>query len=930
MGSLTRIAAVVGGWAALIVLPVSAQQEIRATTPAAVDTEAHLAGMPSVTAVRAARAITLDARLDEAAWIQAPVAPALTQTDPDEGAPGSERSEIRLLFDDDALYVGAFLHDRGAISTRLARRDADIRDSDWFAIYLDSHHDHLTAYRFAVNPSGVKRDEVMTGSSSMGGDTNWDPVWDVVTAVTDSGWVVEMEIPLSQLRFSRDVEQIWGVQLERRIGRKNEQSVLAFTSRRERGGIARYGHIQGISGLRAGQHNFELLPYMLGRADYRKASRSSLVSFDDPFHDGSLHDAGFGADIKFRPTSNITIDATVNPDFGQVEVDPAVINLTAFETRFDERRPFFVEGADLFRFGGSDRGSGGGMSRMFGGGGGGSDRASPSSLLYSRRIGRPPQGSVPSEAVYSDVADATTIIGASKVTARLGGGWSIALLDAVTAEEKADFVDVDDIRHAAPVEPLTNYFAGRVRRDMRNGQSILGAMVTGVNRSLSDDALAGRLRSSAYSGGIDFRHEWDDRNWSVLGYVAGSRIHGSEDVLISAQRSSARYYQRPDADYVEIDSAATSLSGYAARVDVGKRAGTWRGNVALSATSPGYEINDIGFNTRSDDVSLDTNLNYEQTIPGRIFRRWSLRTGPDISWNFGGERTRLSFGAGGSGQLRNFWFFGYNVSHQFESIDPRLTRGGVRALDPAETSGFFFLNTDSRKAYTGWLSLSGAENAAGGWRWSTSVRLGIKPAENWDIQVGPSISRSRSAAQYVTSVTDETALATLGRRYIFAPLRQTTVSMETRLNVTFSPDVSLELFAQPFISSGDYGDLAQLRQPGTFEFETFGRDIGTVTRDDGIYTLDADGGAGPSPSFYVSDRDFNFRSLRGNAVLRWEWRPGSTIFLVWQQNRSERRTWDDVGADYVGNFSFERDARRMFDLRPDNVFMIKATWWVNP
>ncbi|MGD8278361.1 MAG: DUF5916 domain-containing protein [Gemmatimonadota bacterium] len=927
MGVAGQIVTVAVAVAVLVPIGAHGQQNMRSDDEETSGAAAS-AAIPAMIAVRTDEAIVLDGRLDESLWAASPSAPRLTQTDPDEGAPPTERSDVRIAFDADALYIGAFLYDRGPIKTRLARRDASPFDADWFAVSLDTYHDHLTAYRFGVNPSGVKRDEVMTGSSGYGGDTNWDPVWDVATAVTDSGWSVEMRIPLSQLRFSQDSEQVWGLQVERRIDRNHEQDVLAFTPRTERGGVARYGHLRGIGRLDSGRHRLELLPYVLGRADYRSVARSSSVDFANPFNDGSLLDAGFGVDLKFRPTPNTVVDGTVNPDFGQVEVDPAVINLTAFETRFDEKRPFFVEGADMFHFGGSNGGRHGGG--FGGGGGGGGGGSSPSSLLYSRRIGRAPQGHVPDEAVYSDRADATTIVGAGKLTTRLAGGWSVAVLDALTAKERATFVDVAGSRGRTPIEPLTNYMAGRIRRDFRDGESAFGAMLTSVNRDLGDEALAERLRSAAYTGGLDFRHEWANRTWSVFGYAAGSYIRGTPDVLVSAQRSSARYFQRPDADYVDVDSAATSLKGYAAHIDIGKRAGTWRGNASLTATSPGYEINDLGFLTGADRVSLDLNLNYEQTVPGRVFRRWSVRLGPRTEWNFGGDRTGGSLGLGGSGQLSNFWGFGYNLSHRFESIDDRLTRGGVRALEPSQNSGFLFFSSDSRRALTARVSINGQRDAAGGWRLSTGVDFGIKPADNWEIRIGPDISRSYSAAQYVTSVTDQTAIETAGERYVFAPIRQTTVSMDTRLNVTFTPELSLELFAQPFLSSGDYGDLAELRRPASFEFAVYGRDRGTLGRDDHTWNVDPDGAAGPAPSFSVGDYDFNYRSLRGNAVLRWEWAPGSTIYLVWQQNRSQRTyRSDDTGED-VGTFALEHDARRMFGLRPDNVFMIKASWWWNP
>ncbi|MDA1082139.1 MAG: DUF5916 domain-containing protein, partial [Gemmatimonadetes bacterium] len=347
-------------------------------------TPSHGTG-PRVSAQRTTTAIEIDGRLDEAAWASATPATEFVQNDPIEGDPVSERTEVRILFDDRAVYVGARLYDRGAISSRLGRRDSDLPDADWFAIAFDGYHDHLTAAKFAVNPGGVVQDEIMTGTNTFRGDDTWDPVWDVKTSVDSLGWSAEMRIPFSQLRFNRQAVDGWGVQIERRIGRNNETAVLAFTSRQERGGVARYGHLDGIEGMNARAQRLEVLPYSLGKADFRPAFQSSTAGFVNPYRDGSLYTRGFGLDVKFRPTSNITIDGAVNPDFGQVEVDPAVINLTAVETRFQEKRPFFVEGSDLFRFGGGDFGGGPGGGARGGGGGGG---AGPSSILYSRRVGR--------------------------------------------------------------------------------------------------------------------------------------------------------------------------------------------------------------------------------------------------------------------------------------------------------------------------------------------------------------------------------------------------------------------------------------------------------------------------------------------------------------------------------------------------------------
>ena len=370
-------------------------------------------------AVRAQTAIDVDGRLDEPVWVEAPPITEFIQEDPAEGEPGTERTEFRVAYDDDAIYIGAMLYDRSPITTRLARRDPGGGDFDYISISLDSYHDHETTYRFTVNPSGTYGDAVSSSGGGGGGrgDTSWDPVWDMATRITEAGWSAEMRIPFSQLRFSPDEEQVWGIELKRNIHRNQERVAYPFTPTLERGGASRYTHLDGIEGIESGR-KLELLPYVAARGEYLQLDVPSGINFSNPYRSGSDYFSDAGLDLKYRLTSNVTLDATVNPDFGQVEVDPSVINLTAFETRFQERRPFFVEGGDIFRFGE--------------GGPAGSTGRAPQ-LFYSRRIGRSPSGSVPAEAVFTDVATATTILGAAKVTARVGDGWSLGLLEAVTA-----------------------------------------------------------------------------------------------------------------------------------------------------------------------------------------------------------------------------------------------------------------------------------------------------------------------------------------------------------------------------------------------------------------------------------------------------------------------------------------------------------------
>jgi len=334
-------------------------------------------------AVRAKGTVYLDGKLDESAWADAPVTDHFTQIDPNEGQPASQRTEVRVLYGDDALYVGVRLHDDGKVTARLGRRDGPLGDSDWFGVMIDSYHDHRTAFGFDVNPLGVRRDEIKTIDVD---DNSWDAVWEVATSIDAGGWTAEFRIPFSQLRFGSASDQTWGVQFERIIGRNHEYDVSTFIPKREQGGVPRYGHLDGLHDVRPGKR-LEVLPYTVSKAEYIDRGL-------DPFRSRHEYSTSAGADLLYRVTSSLTLNATFNPDFGQVEVDPAVVNLGVYETFFEEKRPFFVEGSEIFNFGAN--GTSGGQ------------------LFYSRRIGRTPSLAPPSP--RSDMPDVTTILGAAKLS----------------------------------------------------------------------------------------------------------------------------------------------------------------------------------------------------------------------------------------------------------------------------------------------------------------------------------------------------------------------------------------------------------------------------------------------------------------------------------------------------------------------------------
>lgn len=516
------------------------------------------------------------------------------------------------------------------------------------------------------------------------------------------------------------------------------------------------------------------------------------------------------------------------------------------------------------------------------------------------------------------------ILGAAKLTGRTNRGWSLGIVQAVTAREEGRWVDSSANQHLTEVEPLTNFLLARVKRDLREGQSNLGGIVTAVHRQLSDSSLSQRLRSSAYVSGLDFAHSFSRRTWEVNGSLVGSLIDGSPAVITSAQRSSARFYQRPDASYLSVDSSATNLMGWTSALAVAKTAGLhWTGDIRASAISPGYEINDLGFLNNTDRMSLTGGIDYSENRPSKRWRNWGAGVRSERRANFGGDIVDRKINGSIDGQLWNFISGRINVSQDLASLDDRLTRGGPLAMTVPQRSVSVNLNSDGRKAYTWNVSANERRDEAGGWGQGRQVKFGFKPSDWWSGEIGPNFNRSYGVAQYVTSVRDSLATATFGRRYLFADIRQTSVSLQARLNVTMSPRLSLALVAEPFMASGKYGAPKELRRPRSFDFNVYGADVGTASRDSttGRHTVDPDG-SGPAEAFTVADNSFNARSMNATGNLRWDWRPGSTMFLVWQQRRSSPAMF--------GNFDLQRDLRGIFQQRADNTVLFKFSYWLNP
>jgi hypothetical protein len=857
---------------------------------------------PEVRAVPLHEEIHLDGRLDEAVWHTAPAATGLRQAQPREGEPATQRTEVRFAFDEAALYIGArMFDDSGArgVRTRLVRRDADM-NSDYLEVIFDTYHDHIGRLFFQVNPSGVKFDANGLGG---GEDPSWDPVWEVKTTIDSLGWTAEMRIPFSQLRFpSTKDEQTWGLQIWRQENRLNELSQWAFWKLNETGGPSKFGHLHGLV-ITSVPGRAELLPYIVGRSSNVPATAG------DPFSTPHATDGRVGFDGRVLLASNLTLNATVNPDFGQVEVDPAVVNLTDFETFLDERRPFFVEGAGYFGLGG--------LSCFF------CSNVSSLSLLSTRRIGRAPQLTAYRDTLdqFVDEPQNTIILGAAKLTGHTPGGWSIGALDAVTRRQRALVQRSDGTRVGYTVEPLTNYFATRVAKDLRGGATQIRVMGTSVYRSLDDSFAVSNLtrRSEAFGMGSDTW--WGNRTYLLGAQVAATAISGDTAAIRQMQESPRHYFQRPDRG-TPLDPTRTSLTGLGAWARLSREQGTLLWEVSGDMRTPGYNNNDITFFSRGDFLWMSGNILPQWTKPTKWYRQLLFILGGQQQYNFEGDLTDRQAQLFAQVQTLSYWNVSSFWIHRPGVLDDRLTRGGPVVRRAGSEDFFLRVNTDSRRKVVASTVGDISCDREGHCNRSVRLQLQVRPASNVQLTLGPSFSRAENGAQYVQAVPDTFARAFYGNRYVFAQLVEKTVAMETRFNVTFSPVLTLELYMQPLLASAAYSGYREFAAPRQLRKLVYGVDVGSDSVPAGApkqHWIDPDG-PGPSPKFLITDPTFTLRSLRGNAVLRWEYRPGSTLFLVWTRSGSSELTRGDI--------DFGSDAGALFQGPSSNIFLLKVNYWL--
>jgi hypothetical protein len=870
---------------------VQAQNNQPALRAAVRSDAANPAAPKTAMAVRSPNAIRVDGVLDEEIWRTAPAITEFWQVEPHEGEPGSESTEVRIVYGDDAIYFGARAWDSQAdkITAQLTRRDED-SPSDWIVIAIDSYHDHRTGYAFFVNPAGVKRDVYLFDDGN--DDDSWNAVWDVGTSRDDEGWTAEFRIPWSQLRFSSAPSHDFGLQVLRSITRLNEEQHWRLMPKDQSGLVSQFGDLSGIEGIEP-PRRVEVMPYVAGTGAFGPEEAGN------PFQTGRSGTGRIGADLNMGITSNLTLSATINPDFGQVEADPAVVNLSAFETFYPEKRPFFNEGLDIFRF-----------PILLGDGDGANEQ-----LFYTRRVGRAPQGSADPRGGFAETVDQTTILGAGKISGKTASGWTMGFLGALTAQEKASVIGGDAVEYADVVEPRTGYFVGRLSKDLRGGLTKIGVFGTGVTRSLPENLQW--LRNAAYAGGIDFGHRFFDDNYFVNGWLVGSYVQGSEEAIAETQLSSARYYQRPDNTHVTYDPTRTSLSGFASQFVVGKRQGFLRFSTGFDTRSPGFEVNDAGYQREADRTIQFAWVGLRWTKPGKVFRNLGLNFNQHTVWTHGWERTGTGGNINGWGELRNYWNVNFGIGQAFEALSTGALRGGPAFLRPNTTNTWFGFSTDHRKALTfglwGGVVLQPAADTRG---FEIGPEISWRPASNLDLSFSPGFFKQRDTWQYLT----QEDVAT-NREYIFGVLEQTVLSTTFRGNMTFTPALSLQVYAQPFVATGAYEGYRRVADPRADQFsgrfEDFGPD--RVFDDNGDISLDITGDG--MPDIDLGNPNFTYVSFRSNVVLRWEYKLGSTLFLVWQHGRE--------GSDNNPNFSFGQGVADMFRMDAHNTFVVKLNYWLS-
>ncbi len=831
----------------------------------------------------------IDGVINDKAWDNVDWSGEFLQREPYEGQPATQKTDIKILYDNSNLYIAIRLWDTdpSKIERRLTRRDS--WEGDWVAVGIDSYNDDLTAFVFAVSAAGVKNDAIINNDTDI--DDTWDPVWYTKVSIDEKGWVAEMKIPYNQIRFANIENHVWGLEVLRNLFREQEESVWEFVPMDAGGWVSRWGSLEGIHSI-SPKKEIAIVPYgMVKFETYEKED-------GNPFATGSDFGYNAGVDGKVAITNDLTLNFTVNPDFGQVEADPSEVNLSAFETFFQEKRPFFIEGSSIYNYSLTQ----------------GDGPFSSDNLFYSRRIGtRPHNEPELGDNEYMKAPEFTTILGAVKLSGKTQNGLSIGILESITKEEKA-LIDNNGERRKEIIEPLTNFFNTRIQKDYNKGNTQIGGMVTATNRFINDSTLE-FLPTSAYSGGLDFANFWDEKSYYLAARATMSIVKGSKEAITEIQESPQHYFQRPDVTHLKVDTSLTSLMGTGGTIEGGKiGGGHWSYGGWTTWRSPGLELNDMGYLRSADFVNQILWAGYRIWEPFSIFRRMNFNAATWHGWDFSGLYLYSGINLNANMQFKNYWRFGTGVNREIFDIDRHQLRGGPSLRIPGIWNSWVFIESDNRKKLVFELFTSGS---FGDDKYVNSREIGLeieyRPFDFIEISLEPSYTFSKNQIIYIDEFYDNNTKPV----YLVSGINREYTNLDIRINVGITPDLSIQFWGQPFLFSGDYYDFKKVTNAMSSNWQdqyyTFTSDQVDFSPENDEYTI-TDG----NDSYKFENPDFSFFEFRSNFVIRWEYIPGSTAYLVWSQGRT--------GDHPDGRFSLSDNISRLSELTPHNVFLLKLSY----
>lgn len=815
----------------------------------------------------------IDGKLDDECWKSVGTWDGdFIQQQPHQAAPPSQPTEVKILYDDKYLYFALKCHDYEPekMSPILGRRDEN--NGDMAGIAIDSYNDKQTAFEFNVTAAGQKVDLLHMGE--YGWDFNWDAVWDGKSSIGDSAWYAEMRIPFTQIRFSNVKEHVWGMHIWRWIYRLQEESQWKLIPVDAPAMVYIFGELRGINDIPY-KRNFEVMPYVRGKYIPNSENKQFF---------------GAGIDGKIGLTSNLTLDYTVNPDFGQVEADPSVLNLTSYEVFYDEKRPFFLEGNNILEY-----------------------NVDNDMLFYSRRIGHAPSY----EPDVSDnetliMPENTAIINALKLTGKNKSGLSLGIINSMTAKESATIKSADNELKQV-VEPFTNYFIGRVKQDYNKGSTTIGAMVNSTIRKIDDYQLENRLAQNSIVGGFDFEHNWQNRKYFVNAKGFASQVNGSEMAISRLQRSSQHLFLREDADHLDYNPDLTSLKGWGGALSGGKRSGKFRLVGDLNWHSPGLDFNDIGYMRQADYVKQEVSMLYNVNKPKGILLRYYFQLKQRHDWSFGGENLHDRLNAQMQLRFSNYWSFSTNLTREFNILDTRQLRGGpALRIDPNSAIGVIFQTNSSKPLlFATRLNFTRFDDKI---TWENSYDFAVTWLINNQINLSVSTGfiSEIDNSQYIKQQTVDEI-----RQYFVGKIDRKTLYSTIRAEYFITPELSLQYYGSPYASIGKYLDFRRVEQSRARDLNKRYAMLNVNENGDDKWVTDENGNV--ILDYAYESPDFNFQEFRSNFVLRWEYKTGSTLYFVWTNS----------GFSYEDKYnpSIWNSFKNISKVNSQNAFMIKLSYW---